>query len=293
MRANTTKGEAGSFGEFLEKFNFVQREYPASLLKISSMKTALITGASSGIGRELANCFAQDGTHLVLTARNTMELEKIAVQLKQSYGIQIHLFTCDLASPNGANELYQFCQSQGVHIDYLVNNAGFGDTGLFEQTDWSKNEQMIQLNITSLTHLCRLFIPKMKVAKFGRILNVASTAAFQPGPTMAVYFATKSYVLHLSEALHNELETSGITVTALCPGPTETNFAQAAGFKSDGIFDNKKKFPTAQEVAVFGYKAMQKGKTVAIHGTLNYIQANASRFFPRNWVVKITRWMMS
>jgi short-subunit dehydrogenase len=257
------------------------------------MKTALITGASSGIGKELATCFAQDGIHLVLTARNTAELEKLALPLKQTYGIQIHIFSCDLAASDGAEKLFDYCQSSGIHIDYLVNNAGFGDTGLFETTDWNKNEQMIQLNITSLTHLCRLFVPKMKSAGFGRILNVASTAAFQPGPTMAVYFATKSYVLHFSEALNNELEGSGVTVTALCPGPTETNFAKTAGFQSDGIFDNKKKFPTAQEVAVYGYRAMQKGKTVAVHGTMNYIQANASRFFPRNWVVKITRWMMS
>lgn len=257
------------------------------------MKTALITGASSGIGKELATCFAQDGIHLVLTARNTAELEKLALPLKQTYGIQIHIFSCDLAATDGAEKLFDYCQTSGIHVDYLVNNAGFGDTGLFETTDWNKNEQMIQLNITSLTHLCRLFVPKMKSAGFGRILNVASTAAFQPGPTMAVYFATKSYVLHFSEALNNELEVSGVTVTALCPGPTETNFAKTAGFQSDGIFDNKKKFPTAQEVAVYGYRAMQKGKTVAVHGTMNYIQANASRFFPRNWVVKITRWMMS
>ncbi len=257
------------------------------------MKTALITGASSGIGKELAHYFAKDGIHLVLTARNSAALEKIAIPLKESYGIQIHIFPCDLSEPGGAQKIFDFCENAGIQIDYLINNAGFGDTGLFEQTDWNKNEQMIQLNITALTHLCRLFVPKMKVAGFGKVLNVASTAAFQPGPSMAVYFATKSYVLHFSEALNNELAGSGITVTALCPGPTETNFANAAGFKSDGIFDNKKKFPSADEVADFGYRAMMKGKSVAIHGTMNYIQANASRFFPRNWVVKITRWMMS
>jgi short-subunit dehydrogenase len=257
------------------------------------MKTALITGASSGIGKELAACFAKDGIHLVLTARNTAELEKIAFPLKQNYGIQIHIFSCDLSDVSGAQKLFDFCQASGIQVDYLINNAGFGDTGMFEHTDWKKNEHMIQLNITSLTHLCRLFAPKMKSTGFGKILNVASTAAFQPGPTMAVYFATKSYVLHFSEALNNELHGSGVTVTALCPGPTETNFANAAGFKSDGIFDNKKKFPSAQEVAEFGYRALNKNKAVAIHGTMNYIQANASRFFPRNWVVKITRWMMS
>ncbi len=256
------------------------------------MKTALITGASSGIGKELAYCFAKDGIHLVLSARSNETLTEIAQDIQSKFGVKVSVFVADLTAHNQAHNIWQYCQDNQISIQYLINNAGFGDTGLFENTDMIKNERMIQLNITALTELCRLFIPNMKAAGFGKILNVASTAAFQPGPTMAVYFATKSYVLSFSEAINNELNGTGVSVTALCPGPTETKFAEAAGFKSDGIFDSKKKFPSAKEVAEFGYKALQKGKSVAIHGTINYIQANASRFFPRNWVVKITRFMM-
>jgi short-subunit dehydrogenase len=256
------------------------------------MNTALITGASSGIGKEMAYCFAKDGVQLVLTARSQDVLAEIASDIRNNFGVSVWTFAADLTQQHQAQNILRFCQENQISIQYLINNAGFGDTGFFEHTDMKKNERMIQLNITALTELCHIFVPIMKAAGFGKILNVASTAAFQPGPTMAVYFATKSYVLSFSEALNNELSGTGVTVTALCPGPTETKFAEAAGFKSDGIFDSKKKFPSAQEVAVFGYQSLLKGKSVAIHGTMNYIQANASRFFPRNWVVKITRYMM-
>jgi short-subunit dehydrogenase len=177
-------------------------------------------------------------------------------------------------------------------LTHLINNAGFGDTGLFENTDWHKNQQMMDLNIDALTHLCHHFVPKMKKAGFGRILNVASTAAFQPGPTMAVYFATKSYVLHFSEAINCELKGTGVSVTALCPGATHTQFAKTAGFDDNGIFDASKKLPSAKEVAEYGYNALNQQKSVAIHGMKNYLLANTSRLFPRDMVVAITGKMM-
>ena len=257
------------------------------------MKTALITGASSGIGRAMSFLFAKDGIGLVITARNESALIELQKEINAQYSVPVTVIACDLSETGAAHALHQNIQSKGITIDYLINNAGFGDTGWFVQTQWSKNDQMIQLNITALTALCQCFIPEMKERKFGRILNVASTAAFQPGPTMAVYFATKSYVLHFSEAINSELKGTGVSVTALCPGPTETNFANAAGFKDDGIFDKNQKFPSAEEVAQFGYQALMDQKSVVIHGLKNYILANSGRFFPRNWVVAITKWMMT
>ncbi len=257
------------------------------------MKTALITGASSGIGRAMAFLFAKDNIGLVITARNEEALLTLQKEITSQYTIPVKVIACDLSENGAAHALHQNILSEGIAIDYLINNAGFGDTGWFDQTQWKKNEQMIQLNITALTALCRCFVPEMKERQFGRILNMASTAAFQPGPTMAVYFATKSYVLHFSEAINSELKGTGVSVTALCPGPTETNFANAAGFKDDGIFDKKQKFPSAEEVAIFGYQAMMNQKSVVVHGLKNYILANSGRLFPRNWVVAITKWMMT
>ena len=258
------------------------------------MRTALVTGASSGIGRAMSFLFAKDGIGLVITARNENALMDLQKEINSQYpAVPVTIISCDLSETGAAQVLYNNIQSMGISIDYLINNAGFGDTGWFVQTQWSKNEQMIQLNITALTALCQLFVPGMKQRQFGRVLNVASTAAFQPGPTMAVYFATKSYVLHFSEAINSELKGTGVSVTALCPGPTETNFANAAGFKDGGLFDSKKKFPTAEEVAAFGYRALMQQQSVAIHGIMNYIMANSGRFFPRNWVVAITKWMMT
>jgi short-subunit dehydrogenase len=258
------------------------------------MRTALVTGASSGIGRAMSFLFAKDGIGLVITARNENALMDLQKEINSQYpAVPVTIISCDLSETGAAQVLYNNIQSMGISIDYLINNAGFGDTGWFVQTQWSKNEQMIQLNITTLTALCQLFVPGMKQRQFGRVLNVASTAAFQPGPTMAVYFATKSYVLHFSEAINSELKGTGVSVTALCPGPTETNFANAAGFKDGGLFDSKKKFPTAEEVAAFGYRALMQQQSVAIHGIMNYVMANSGRFFPRNWVVAITKWMMT
>jgi hypothetical protein len=165
-----------------------------------------------------------------------------------------------------------------------------GDFAFFANSDWHKQEQMINLNVTALTYLTHLFLPGMVQRKFGKILNVASTAAFQPGPAMSVYFATKSFVLHFSEAIADELQGTGVTVTALCPGATESGFQSAASMEDSKLFKGKK-VPSSKVVAEYGYRAMQKGKRVAIHGMMNYIMANSVRFAPRNLVTKIARYV--
>lgn len=252
------------------------------------MATALITGASSGIGLEFAKIFAAQKNDLVLIARSANKLTALADTLKQQYGVVVHVIAADLSKMNEAQLVYDTCKRQDIHVDYLINNAGFGDFGFFVENDWTKTEQMIDLNMKSLTKLCYLFIPDMIKRKLGRILNVASTAAFQPGPTMAVYYATKSYVLFFSEALSNELKGSGVSVTCLCPGATESGFQVAAAMENSALVKGKK-LPTSAEVALFGYKAMMKGKLTVIHGWMNYLMANSIRFTPRAWVLPIVR----
>ena len=252
------------------------------------MKTALITGASSGIGYELAIIHASKGDNLVLVARNISKLNQLKTELEKQYKVTVYVIETDLSATNASKELFDETQRKNIQIDYLVNNAGFGDFGMFYETDWNKEEQMINLNITCLTHLTKLYLQEMVKRKSGKIMNVASTAAFQSGPTMAVYYATKAYVLSFSEAIDNEVRDKGITVTALCPGATESGFQAAAAMEESALVKGKK-LPTSKEVAEYGYKAMMSGKTVAIHGAMNYIMANAIRFLPRKLVVKITR----
>jgi uncharacterized protein len=250
--------------------------------------TALITGASNGIGLELAVVHAAKGGDLVLVARNGKRLEELKSELEKKYTVSVYAISKDLSKPNSAQEVYDELKEKNISIDYLINNAGFGDFGMFYQTDWNKEEQMIHLNITTLTHFTKLFVRDMVAKGRGKIMNVASTAAFQSGPTMAVYYATKAYVLSFSEAIDNELRDKGITVTALCPGATESGFQEAAAMQESKLVKGKK-LPTSKEVAEYGYKAMMKGKTVAIHGLMNAIMANSVRFTPRWLVVKITR----
>lgn len=253
-------------------------------------KTALITGASLGIGLELASEFASKNNHLVLVARSAAKLETLAKDLMAKYKVKVHTLAIDLSEVNSAQKVFDFCQKNNLQIDYLINNAGFGDFGFFAESNWDKQLQMINLNITTLTHLTHLFLPSMIKNKYGKIMNVASTAAFQPGPTMSVYYATKAYVLHFSEAIANELEGSGVTVTALCPGPTESGFQAAAAMEESKLVKGKK-FPTSAEVAQYGINAMMNGKKVAIHGTMNYLMANSVRFSPRGMVLKMVRMM--
>lgn len=252
------------------------------------MNTALITGASNGIGLELAKVHASKGDHLVLVARNRAKLDELKSELERQYQIQVYVIAKDLSKDNAAQEVYDETQKQNIRVDYLINNAGFGDFGMFVETNWQKELQMISLNITTLTQFTKLYLQDMVKRKKGKIMNVASTAAFQSGPTMAVYYATKAYVLSFSEAVDNEVRKHGITITTLCPGATESGFQVAAAMEESALVKGKK-LPTAKQVAEYGYKAMMKGKTVAIHGFMNYIMANAVRFLPRSIVVKITR----
>src|SRR6266480_482859 len=263
-----------------------------SVSKISSnytmARTALITGASSGIGLELARLFAKDKYQLILVARNREKLQQLADELKQQNGVQSRIVEADLSNIAVTKNIFSSLKNEGIQIDFLVNNAGFGDFGFFVESDWNKTEQMINVNITALTYLTHLFLPPMVKRGYGRIMNLASTAAFQPGPTMSVYYATKAYVLHFSEAIGNELEGTGVKVTALCPGPTESGFQAAARLEESRMVKGRK-LPSSKQVAEFGYKAMMKGKPVAIHGLFNYLLAQAPRFAPRSWVVKIAR----
>jgi hypothetical protein len=251
-------------------------------------KTALITGASGGIGYELAKLLARDGYDLVLVARNEAKLAQAANGLQKNSAISVKVMAQDLAVPEAPLEIYQELKREDIEITVLVNNAGFGAYGLFREMDLEGMLHMIQVNITSLTHLTKLVLGDMLPKRAGKILNVASTAAFQPGPLMAVYYATKAYVLLLSEALANELRSSGITVTALCPGPTETGFQERAAMQDSkllrvvGVMD-------AETVAKLGYRGLMKGKTIVIPGLKNKILVQSVRLGPRSLVAEIVR----
>jgi uncharacterized protein len=252
------------------------------------MATALITGASLGIGLEFAKTYAAAKNDLVLVARNEEKLNALAAEIKISFNVKVKVITGDLSNMDEVQKVYDTCKAENIAIDYLVNNAGFGDFGFFAESNWDKQAQMIDLNIKSLTKMCRLFIPDMVARKSGKILNVASTAAFQPGPTMAVYYATKSYVLFFSEAIYNELQGTGVSVTCLCPGATESGFQAAAAMEESNLVKGKK-LPTSKEVAEFGYNAMMKNKMTVIHGLLNTIMATSIRFTPRKLALAIVR----
>ncbi len=255
-------------------------------------KTALITGSSNGIGLELAKIHAEKGDNLVLVARSKNKLEELRDELVEKYNVKVYLIVKDLSVPGSAAEVYGELNKENISIDYLVNNAGFGDFGLFAQSDWNKQERMINLNVLTLTHFTRLFLPGMIERGSGKILNLASTASFQPGPTMSVYFATKAFVLSFSEAVNNEVRDKGITVTALCPGATQSGFQAASSMNNPRRFEENN-FPSSREVAEFGYRAMMKGKAVAVHGLKNSILAASVRFAPRSLVVNMARRVQS
>ena len=250
------------------------------------MKTALITGASSGIGLEFAKLLASKGIDLVLVARSSDKLNKIRTDLEQQFRIKVKIIIQDLALKDAPQKIYDEILSANMNIDFLINNAGIGELGNFTETDWKKEEQMINLNVMALVHLTKLFLKEMVKRRSGKILNISSTAAFQPGPGMSVYFASKSFVLHFSEAINYEVKKTGVTVTALCPGPTDSDFKEDANMQDSRLFKNKK-VATATEVAEFGYREMMKGKSVAVHGIKNYLLAISNRFAPRNMVTAI------
>jgi short-subunit dehydrogenase len=253
-------------------------------------KTALVTGASSGIGLELARLLAGDGFDLVLVARDARRLAEVATELKRSHGIAVTVIPRDLSAPGAAEELFGEVQRQGIPVEILVNNAGFDVFGPFWETDAQQEMQMIQVNVVALTRLTKLFLPGMIERRSGRILNLGSTASFAPCPLHAVYGASKAYVLSFSHALAEELRDTGVTVTALCPGPTNTQFAPRAGMTQTKLFQSN--VADAADVARTGYRAMMRGRSSVITGLANKLLVFSMRFGPREMVARISKGMV-
>ena len=250
-------------------------------------RTALITGASGGIGYELAKLFARDHHNLVLVARSAAKLTQFADELQRQFGIVARPIASDLSDAGAAQALFDQLQAEDFAIDFLINNAGYGAHGDFAQIPLHEALGQVQLNIAALTALTKLFLEPMLQRHSGRILNVASTAAFQAGPLMAVYYASKAYVLSFSEALANELKSSGVTVTCLCPGPTETGFQERASMGNARLV--KFGMMSAKAVALEGYRGMLAGKPLVIAGFRNWLVAESVRFAPRRLVTAVSR----
>lgn len=249
----------------------------------------LITGASGGIGYELAKLFARDGHNLILVARNGDTLAQVASEL-QVHGVKVTTFALDLAATAAPKFLFDQIRSAGLPVDILINNAGFGSFGEFAQMANEEILGQIQVNIIALTELTHLFLPPMLVRHNGRIMNVASTAGFQPGPLMAVYYATKAYVISFTEAIANEVRHSGVTVTCFWPGATHTGFAKRAGNDKSRLFKQLGAMK-AEKVAHNGYRAVMEGRSLAISGVHNWVVAQSTRFAPRKLVTAISRWI--
>ncbi|MBN8434199.1 SDR family oxidoreductase [Priestia flexa] len=248
---------------------------------------ALITGASGGIGRQLAYHFAEDGYSLVLVARSKEKLEELKKELENNYSISVLISIKDLSKQEEALKLYDEIKQQRITVQFLVNNAGFGLYGTFIETSWAEEADMIDLNIKTLTYLTKLFLPEMVERNEGRILNIASVASFLPGPLMAVYYATKAYVLSFTEALENELKDTNITISALCPGPTKTGFSDRANLSSSKLFESGALH--VEDVAKVGYEQFMRGKTIIIPGAKFKVATMLPRFFPRKLITKVVR----
>jgi short-subunit dehydrogenase len=241
---------------------------------------ALVTGASAGLGMEFARQLSARGHRLVLAARRKDRLDELAGKLGKARAVAI-----DLSEADSTERLMADVEAAGEEVEILVNNAGFGLIGRFAELDAARQRQMIDLNVGTLTSLCRAVAPGMIRRKSGGILNVASTAAFQPGPKMAVYFATKAFVLSLSEALHEELKPHGVHVTCLCPGPTRTEFGEVAGFGGNALYDRV--VMQAPEVVKAGLEGLEKNHAVVVPGVVNKVVAASTRFVPRPMARKI------
>jgi short-subunit dehydrogenase len=248
-------------------------------------ETVLITGASSGIGLELAKCFAADKSNLILTARNREALEKLAEELRREHGINVAIFTADLSLAESPQKLFSELKGRGINVDVLVNNAGFGLHGAFAELPLKRQLETIQVNIAALVELTGLFLPDMLKRNRGGILNVGSVAGFVPGPQMAVYYASKSFVLSFSEGLHEELRGTKIQVTNLCPGPTESNFSSVA--RSHHARQTQAKKMPAAVVARIGHQDFRAGVHISLPGATNKIAAFAPRILPRSAVRRL------
>lgn len=246
-----------------------------------SRKVALITGASAGLGVHFARRFARDGHDVILVARGAAKLEELAASLEKEHGVKAHVLPADLAKPEAPEQLFAQVAERGLTVDFLVNNAGFGTSGPFLDQDVKREAEMVQVNCTALLKLAHLFARPMRERGQGRILNVASTAAFQAGPYMSTYYATKAFVVSLSEALSYELKGTGVTVTCSCPGATQTEFAQRAGNDKSRLFQ-RSGVAKPEDVVEHAYKAMMRGKVLAVHGALNVMASFMVRFSPRS-----------
>ena len=253
-------------------------------------KTALITGASCGLGKKFAELFAKRGYALVLTARSKGKLYTIAHMLKEQYGVPVEVYPADLTKREDVRQLCDFTVSKKIQIDVLINNAGFGDWGAFATADAQKQYQMIQCNIAALTALTHFYLQEMLQRNKGWILNVSSVAAFEPGPLMSVYYATKAFVLSFTEALSVELEGTGVHISALCPGPTRTGFARAAHLGRSGLFSN---LPVADatDVAHYGVSQLFAGKVIAVPGWSNKLAIQVVKFLPRSLTRHLVYWI--
>lgn len=250
---------------------------------------ALITGASGGIGLAIARLLAASGHDLILVARSKDKLEALAAELASAHGCQATVLRADLADPVAPAALAAEIAARKLAVDVLVNNAGVGVYGPFATNDWTRERDIIQINVTSLVDLTKRLLPGMVARRRGRILNVASTAAFQPGPLMAIYYASKAFVLSFSEALGNELGGSGVTVTALCPGPTATGFEAAADLGASRLF--RMGSMSMEDVARAGVDAMMRGRSVVIPGLRNWLMTQSLRISPRCAVTRVVRWI--
>jgi uncharacterized protein len=247
---------------------------------------ALITGGSVGIGAALADVFAAHGHDLILVSRNREKLEARGEAVRKQFGVDVVCVAEDLAVPDGARRLYEAVSARGLDVYHLANNAGVGLYGKFATTDLNAELKMIQLNVTSVVDLTKRFLPAMIARREGRILNVASTAAFVPGPWMSVYYATKAFLLSFSQAIDYELKSNGITVTTLCPGPTESEFKVRAGSQRSRLFEAF--VMDAPRVARAGYDGMMQGKAVAIPGMRNKLIPVAARLAPRTLIAELS-----
>ena len=253
--------------------------------------TALVTGASGGIGEALARQLAARGANLILSARREAALEDLAAELRARYGVRAHVLALDLTRPDAGEVLERDLADRSLTVDLLVNNAGFGGFGEFQTQDPGEIGRMLAVNVVALTDLTRRLLPGMVARGRGRVLNVASTAAFQPGPLMAVYYASKAYVLSLSEALNEELRGTGVSVTALCPGPVETGFQAVSNLGESRLLAGPARLTllSAEEVARQGVQAMLAGQPVVVPGRLNQMQSWAPRLLPRRVVTRVIR----
>ncbi|WP_293910828.1 SDR family oxidoreductase [Deinococcus sp.] len=251
--------------------------------------TALITGASGGLGEEMARQLAPRGIHLLLVARREDKLQALAAELAEKHGIQTGVMALDLADPGAAAELEREAEFRRIDIDFLINNAGYGLYGEFAHSDRTEQLDMLQLNIVTLTELTHRFLPGMLSRGRGRIMNVASTAAFLPGPLMATYYASKAFVLSFSEGLAEELRGSGVAVTALCPGPVETGFQDRASLGESVMLSGPSRFSvlSAQDVARQGLEAMMRGDAVCIPGGVNRAQLLMTKLMPRKYLPRL------